>query len=53
MMVVTHEMGFARRVADRVLFMDGGSIVEDAGGEAFFAAPASERAREFLAKIIH
>jgi len=53
MMVVTHEMGFARRVADRVLFMDGGSIVEDAAGEAFFAAPASERAREFLAKIIH
>ena len=53
MMVVTHEMGFARRVADRVLFMDGGSIVEDAEGEAFFAAPTSERAREFLAKIIH
>ena len=53
MMVVTHEMGFARRVADRVLFMDRGSIVEDAEGEAFFAAPKSERAREFLARIIH
>jgi len=53
MMVVTHEMGFARRVADRVLFMDSGSIVEDAEGEAFFAAPQSERARAFLAKIIH
>jgi len=53
MMVVTHEMGFARRVADRVLFMDSGSIVEDADGEAFFAAPRSERARAFLARIIH
>jgi glutamate/aspartate transport system ATP-binding protein len=52
MMVVTHEMGFARKVADRVVFMDGGRIVEDAEKEAFFAAPRSERAREFLAKII-
>jgi glutamate/aspartate transport system ATP-binding protein len=53
MMVVTHEMGFARRVADRVVFMDGGAIVEDSPKEAFFSAPTSERAREFLAKIIH
>jgi glutamate/aspartate transport system ATP-binding protein len=53
MMVVTHEMGFARKVADRVLFMDGGRIVEDSAKEAFFSAPASERAREFLARIIH
>ena len=52
MMVVTHEMGFARKVADRVLFMDGGRIVEDSAKDAFFGAPASERAREFLARII-
>jgi glutamate/aspartate transport system ATP-binding protein len=52
MMVVTHEMGFARRVADRVVFMDGGSIVEDSPTEAFFAAPTTERARQFLSKIL-
>jgi glutamate/aspartate transport system ATP-binding protein len=53
MMVVTHEMGFARKVANRVIFMDHGRIVEDCGKEEFFATPRSERAREFLAKIIH
>ncbi len=53
MMVVTHEMGFARKVADRVLFMDGGRIVEDSAKDAFFEAPKSERAREFLSRIIH
>ena len=53
MMVVTHEMGFARKVADRIVFMDHGRIVEDTPTEAFFSAPRSERAREFLAKIIH
>ena len=53
MMVVTHEMGFARRVAHRVAFMDGGRIVEDSPKDAFFAAPASARAREFLARILH
>ncbi len=53
MMVVTHEMGFARKVADRVVFMDHGSIVEDSPAEDFFGAPKSERAREFLARIIH
>ncbi len=53
MMVVTHEMGFARRVADRVVFMDEGRIVEDSPGEAFFEAPRSARAREFLARILH
>jgi len=53
MMVVTHEMGFARKVANRVVFMDQGRIVEDATKEAFFAAPSSERARDFLARIIH
>ncbi len=52
MMVVTHEMGFARRVARRVVFMDGGRIVEDAPTEAFFEAPASGRARQFLARIL-
>jgi glutamate/aspartate transport system ATP-binding protein len=53
MMVVTHEMGFARRVAGRVIFMDHGKIVEDSPKEEFFAAPRSERAKEFLARIIH
>jgi len=53
MMVVTHEMGFARRVADRVVFMDEGRIVEDSPVEAFFDAPRSDRAKEFLARILH
>jgi polar amino acid transport system ATP-binding protein len=52
MMVVTHEMGFARRVAHRVVFMDGGQVVEENTPEAFFAAPKSERSREFLSKIL-
>ncbi|MBI4269253.1 MAG: amino acid ABC transporter ATP-binding protein [Candidatus Rokubacteria bacterium] len=52
MMVVTHEMGFARRVAHRVVFMDGGSIVEEAAPEAFFAGAKSDRAKEFLSKIL-
>jgi glutamate/aspartate transport system ATP-binding protein len=52
MIVVTHEMGFARKVADRVVFMDEGRIVEDAPTEEFFAAPRSERARLFLSKIL-
>jgi glutamate/aspartate transport system ATP-binding protein len=53
MMVVTHEMGFARKVADRIIFMDHGKIVEDSPKEEFFVTPRSERAREFLARIIH
>ena len=53
MMVVTHEMGFARRVADRVVFMDGGAIVEQASPAEFFEAPASERARSFLAAVLN
>ena len=53
MMVVTHEMGFARKVANRVVFMDRGRIVEDTAKEQFFASPQSERARDFLARIIH
>jgi glutamate/aspartate transport system ATP-binding protein len=52
MAVVTHEMGFARRVADRVIFMDGGAIVEDAPKDQFFSAARSPRAREFLSKIL-
>ena len=53
MLCVTHEMGFARRVADRILFMDRGAIVEDDSKEQFFARPRSERAREFLSRILH
>jgi glutamate/aspartate transport system ATP-binding protein len=52
MIVVTHEMGFARKVADRVIFMDGGEIVEDAKKEDFFGQPRSERAQLFLSKIL-
>jgi ABC-type polar amino acid transport system ATPase subunit len=52
MMVVTHEMGFARRVAHRVVFMDAGRIVEVQAPEPFFAAPKSDRAKEFLSKIL-
>jgi glutamate/aspartate transport system ATP-binding protein len=53
MMVVTHEMGFARKVANRVIFMDEGRIVEDAPKEDFFSKPRSERAQQFLSKILH
>jgi len=53
MMVVTHEMGFARKVAHRVIFMDQGEIVEDAPKEEFFGSPRSERAQVFLSKILH
>ncbi len=52
MMVVTHEMGFARKVAHRVIFMDQGRIVEDATKDDFFGTPRSERAQQFLAKIL-
>lgn len=52
MMVVTHEMGFARKVANRVLFMDAGEIVEQASAEEFFTKPRSDRAQKFLAKIL-
>jgi glutamate/aspartate transport system ATP-binding protein len=52
MMVVTHEMGFARQVAHRVIFMDRGEIVEDAAKEDFFGKPRSERAQQFLSKIL-
>ncbi|AMA57248.1 amino acid ABC transporter ATP-binding protein [Bradyrhizobium sp. CCGE-LA001] len=53
MVCVTHEMGFAREVADRVVFMDRGSIVEESDPETFFRAPSTERARDFLGQIIH
>jgi glutamate/aspartate transport system ATP-binding protein len=53
MAVVTHEMGFARKVANRVVFMDQGAIVEDAAKEDFFGTPRSERAQHFLSKILH
>jgi glutamate transport system ATP-binding protein len=52
MLVVTHEMGFARRAANRVIFMDGGEIVEDGPPDEFFTAPRSERAKDFLGKIL-
>ena len=52
MMVVTHEMGFAKKVADRVIFMDKGEIVEDATKSDFFGTPRSERAQMFLSKIL-
>ncbi|WP_334001688.1 amino acid ABC transporter ATP-binding protein [Burkholderia cepacia] len=53
MMVVTHEMGFAKKVAHRVIFMDKGAIVEDDRKDDFFSNPKSERAKDFLAKILH
>ena len=53
MMVVTHEMGFARKVANRVIFMDRGQIVEDLPKDEFFGKPRSERAQVFLSKILH
>ncbi len=53
MMCVTHEMGFARQVASRVIFMDQGRIEEDTTSEAFFTMPRGERAQQFLSKILH
>ncbi len=53
MMVVTHEMGFAKKVANRVIFMDHGTIVEDADKADFFGSPRSDRAQQFLSKILH
>ena len=51
MIVVTHEMGFARKAADRVVFMADGELVEQADPETFFTAPSSPRAKDFLSKI--
>ncbi len=53
MVVVTHEMGFAREVCDRLVFIDEGRIVEEGPPEEFFTAARTERAREFVDKIIH
>lgn len=53
MVVVTHEMGFARKAADRILFMADGEIVEDTDPDSFFTNPQSGRARDFLGKILH
>ncbi|MEN8700900.1 amino acid ABC transporter ATP-binding protein [Bacillus infantis] len=52
MVIVTHEMGFAKEVADRVLFLDGGVLVEDSPPEEFFSSPKSPRARDFLQKVL-
>ena len=53
MVCVTHEMGFARQVADRVIFMDDGTIVEEGTPEHFFTNPENERTKAFLSKILH
>ena len=52
MIVVTHEMGFARSVAQRIIFMDGGRIIEQAPPETFFKNPSDERTKRFLSKIL-
>ena len=52
MLVVTHEMGFARKAADRIIFMADGAVVEDTDPESFFTAPKSDRAKDFLSKIL-
>jgi ABC-type polar amino acid transport system ATPase subunit len=52
MIVVTHEMGFAKKVAHRIIFMDEGRIVEEGNPETFFSQPKSERTRTFLSKIL-
>ncbi|MFJ8089632.1 amino acid ABC transporter ATP-binding protein [Lysinibacillus sp. NPDC095746] len=52
MLIVTHEMGFAREVADRILFLDGGKLIEDTSPEQFFAAPSTQRAKDFLEKVL-
>jgi polar amino acid transport system ATP-binding protein len=53
MIVVTHEMGFAKAAADRIIFMDEGRMVEEAATDRFFTAPQHERTRQFLGKILH
>ena len=53
MVVVTHEMGFARSAANRVVFMADGKIVEEATPDQFFSNPRSDRAKDFLSKILH
>ena len=53
MIVVTHEMGFARKVGSRVVFLDSGKIIEDAPSEQFFTNPQSDRAKDFLSKVFY
>ena len=53
MVVVTHEMGFARTVGDRVIFLESGKIIENSPSREFFTRPKSERAQDFLAKVMH
>jgi putative glutamine transport system ATP-binding protein len=53
MVVVTHEMGFARKVADRIIFVDEGNIIEEGSPEHFFTNPSHERTKLFLSKIMH
>ena len=53
MIVVTHEMGFARKVADRVVFLEAGRVIEEADSETFFSNPKTDRAREFLGKVFY
>ena len=52
MIIVTHEMGFAKEVANRILFIDEGKIMEEASPEEFFSNPKTDRAREFLSKVL-
>ena len=52
MIIVTHEMGFAKEVADRVWFLDDGLLIEDAPSQTFFKAPQTKRAQEFLEKVL-
>jgi ABC-type polar amino acid transport system ATPase subunit len=52
MLCVTHEMGFARAVADRIIFMDQGEIVEDSAPDDFFSSPQTERAQRFLSQML-
>ncbi|MFJ7408876.1 MULTISPECIES: amino acid ABC transporter ATP-binding protein [unclassified Lysinibacillus] len=52
MLIVTHEMGFAREVADRILFLDGGKLIEDTPPEEFFSSPSTQRAKDFLEKVL-
>ena len=53
MIVVTHEMGFARKVGNRVVFLDHGEIVEESASEEFFSNPKSDRAKDFLSKVMY
>ena len=53
MIVVTHEMGFARKVGSKVVFLEAGKVVEESPSEEFFTSPKSERAKEFLGKVFY